>query len=111
MLYCVRSPRPRSSCTLPRRRVLYDSLYVTQSAPFVPVQMVRDVHPFGKEVGNVTTDFTDFRALGPLDPAMTGMFDLGPDAKYGCSSPAPGDQCQSGARANAHAAVLRAVSK
>lgn len=34
--------------------------------------MIRDVHPFGKEYGNVTIDFTDFRALKSIDPSREG---------------------------------------
>ncbi|EGD72551.1 hypothetical protein PTSG_00575 [Salpingoeca rosetta] len=61
------------------------------SAQPTPVRMVRFIHPFGKDIGNSTIDFSDFKAVSSFPESL---FDLGPDAKYDCSSPDPADQCQ-----------------
>eukprot|EP00045_Choanoeca_perplexa_P005065 m.43209 g.43209 ORF g.43209 m.43209 type:complete len:245 (-) comp12911_c0_seq4:129-863(-) len=58
----------------------------------VPMFLHRDVHPFGKPLGVINTTFTDWKAVTSFP---TGIFDLGPDAKYACSDPDPSDQCQS----------------
>lgn len=68
-------------------------LYTTQGANPMPVRMFRDIHPFGKELGNSTIDYTSFTPqTGDFDDSI---FDLGPDAKYDCSSTQPGADCQS----------------
>lgn len=68
------------------------TLYTKTSAPFAPVRMFRALHPFGKDIGNTTIDYVSWTPqTTPFDEAV---FDLGPDAKYGCASPQPGDDCQ-----------------
>ena len=56
-----------------------------------PVRMVRFIHPFGKNIGNSTIDFSDFKQVSSFPDSL---FDLGPDAKYECSDPEPADSCQ-----------------
>jgi hypothetical protein len=81
-------------------------LYATQSAPYAPVQMIRDVHPFGKEIGNVTIDYTNFRPLQSIDPAL---FDLGPKP-YICEGEDPDPSCPAGG-ADARVIVLDAAKR
>jgi hypothetical protein len=64
------------------------------SAP-APITMIRDVHPFGKEVGNVTIQFSAFTALKSVPDSV---FDLGTDMGYACASPQPSSSCQSAKR-------------
>jgi len=61
----------------------------------VPLEMIRDVHPFGREAGNISITFSDFKALKVV-PA--DLWDLGPDAKYNCMSPEPSSGCNTKAR-------------
>jgi len=68
-------------------------LYTTQDAANpMPVRMFRDLHPFGKKLGNTTIDYASFAAQ--TTPFASSIFDLGPDAKYACADPQPSDQCQ-----------------
>ena len=48
-------------------------LYVNEETKG-PVRMIRDVHPFGKEVGNITIDFQNFKQVQSI-PAS--VWDLG----------------------------------
>eukprot|EP00045_Choanoeca_perplexa_P006664 m.57397 g.57397 ORF g.57397 m.57397 type:complete len:244 (-) comp13724_c0_seq7:1097-1828(-) len=65
-------------------------LYVNADSP-VPVRMYRDIHPFGKPLGNATIDFQSFQTPSSFPDSL---FDLGPDAKYDCDGPEPGESCQ-----------------
>ena len=66
-------------------------LYVKKGAA-VPVYMVRDVHPFGKEEGNITSTFSNFQALKSIPSTI---FDIGADPSYACASPTPSSGCNS----------------
>ena len=50
-------------------------LYTTVNAPFAPVRMLRDIHPFGKPLGNGSIDYPSFAAHP--DPFDEALFDLG----------------------------------
>ena len=65
-------------------------LYVNEETKG-PVRMIRDVHPFGKEVGNITIDFQNFKQVQSI-PAS--VWDLG-SYKGNCDSPEPSSDCGS----------------
>ena len=65
-------------------------LYVSDKTK-KPVQMIRDLHPFGKELGNLTIDYTNFEEVSSI-PAS--VWDIG-SYKGNCNTPSPSDQCAS----------------
>eukprot|EP01147_Barroeca_monosierra_P000675 gene675-3975_t len=90
--------------------ILYSNANTQQPTP---VRLVRFLHPFGKDIGNATIDFTNYQLLDfyplflyrhivvniciawhPVSSFPENLFDLGPDAKYYCESPVPDDSCE-----------------
>ena len=76
----------------------------TERASAVPVRMIRDIDPFGKELGNITTAFSEFQEGAPPASAFAV-----PGEDKCMQGDAP--QCPAGASVRQHIEMFKRMQK